>query len=110
MELRYHRLTKYACFSYRKCFKRASSWARASELVPVGKPLPVALLEFEDGYRNACPQCGVAMRFVGQAFKAPKHKDIRSWERLRAFYINSRDRRLDATVLRMKHDHLWYMV
>ena len=110
MELSHHRLTKYACFDCRKCFKRVGLWARAAELVPTGKPLSTALMEFENGYRNACPQCGTAMRFVGQAFKAPKHKDMRSWERLKSFYIDSRDRSPDATSIRMKHDHLWYMI
>ena len=109
MELSYHRLTKYACFACRKCFKRVSLRARGAEPVPVGKPLVEALSEFEDSYSNACPQCGLAMHFVGQAFKAPKHKDVRSWARLKAFYANSRERSLETKSLRMKHDHLWYI-
>jgi hypothetical protein len=91
----------------------SSVWAYglAAALAPAGKPLSAALMELENGYRNACPQCGKAMRFVGPAFnKAPKHKDIRSWKRLKAFYIDSRGRRPDAKSIRMKHHHPWYMI
>jgi hypothetical protein len=33
-----------------------------------------------------CPECGSAMYEAGSAFKAPKEKDIKAWEKLKPFF------------------------
>jgi hypothetical protein len=107
-EVRYKPLMKYACFGCRKCFKRSGLWTRAARLVPQGDTLSVTLKAFEAQYKNACPQCGVTTQFVGEAFKAPRQSDIRSWERLSRFYACHKEPGLDARHLRLHHDDLWY--
>jgi hypothetical protein len=38
--------------------------------------------------RFNCPECGSAMYEAGSAFKAPKEKDVKTWEKLKSSFVS----------------------
>ena len=65
---RWHKM-QFACFACRKCFK-----------VPY-EHLPRHANGHSE-FRSApapCPQCGIHMRLMGAAFKAPPQTNVREW-------------------------------
>lgn len=55
--------TKTACFSCRQSFK---------------------------GYHDKCPSCGGIVYDVGPKFKAPPKRDVKEWEIMRIWWIDTR--------------------
>ena len=66
----------FACFDCRKVFKQTSRWELSDHFKP--KPGEERVCK--------CPQCGKPMADMGHDFKAPKHKDVKQWEKVRILY------------------------
>ena len=66
----------FACFDCRKVFKQTTRWG----LPESERPLP--------GERRliVCPQCGQPMADMGKDFHAPRSRNVKQWEKVRALY------------------------
>ena len=65
---------KCACLSCRKTFKKYKYKQNARG----------AWMEMQ--HKLNCPECGAAMFEAGSAFKAPKEKDVKAWEKLKPLF------------------------
>ncbi len=68
-------LTKYACLTCRKVFKKNRLGAKD------GRTRTTL------SYQVTCPQCQAEMYRAGSAFKAPKHTDVKKWALLTQLFL-----------------------